>query len=172
MTATENKTGIVESLFPGTTIKSIHIPSEPEKELGMSQVKWQVTIEYKGKQIKSDYSTGIGHLQGYKHTWGQKLNYADRMAIRGALMTGRGDCENVHMKVKKPTLDDVMYCLVSDSDALQYDTFEEWAGDTGYDSDSRKAEEIYNACRKIGSELKKAFGVDGLTKLQEGFQGY
>jgi len=34
-------------------------------------------------------------------------------------------------------------------------SFDDWAGNFGYDSDSRKAEAIYNQCLALGDKLKK-----------------
>ena len=63
-----------------------------------------------------------------------------------------------------PTLSGVLECLRMDSSATDTDSFEEWADDLGYDSDSRKAERIYNTCVQQGAELKALLG-EGLFGL-------
>ncbi len=69
-------------------------------------------------------------------------------------------------KPEKPTVETVLNCLVSDSEAMSQ-SFEEWAGNFGYDSDSRKAEQTYFACQKSGTLLIKLLGRVLLAKLQE-----
>ena len=55
---------------------------------------------------------------------------------------------------QEPTADDVLYCLVSDSDCMDYD-FEEWAENLGYDPDSRKAEKTFKVCKRQSAKLIK-----------------
>jgi hypothetical protein len=64
-----------------------------------------------------------------------------------------------------PAAADVFDCLVSDADAIDFDTFEDWAREYGYDTDSRKAERDYHACRKTADQLLTFLG--GAVKLQE-----
>ena len=58
------------------------------------------------------------------------------------------------------------------SDVLNAGTFEEWAGDFGYDLDSRNAEKIYRACLDNALKLRAMLGNDALDKLRELFQDY
>lgn len=60
---------------------------------------------------------------------------------------------------EEPGAAGVLSCLLSESVALERD-FEEWCGDYGYDTDSRKAERIYKECVKSGERLKKLLGED------------
>lgn len=48
-----------------------------------------------------------------------------------------------------PELADVMASLVGDAQGIEGRTFEEWASDYGYDTDSRKAHATYEACSSI-----------------------
>ena len=53
-----------------------------------------------------------------------------------------------------PTLADVLYGLVLDgSIAINPETFEDWAADLGFDSDSIKARDTYFECQQIGATL-------------------
>lgn len=69
--------------------------------------------------------------------------------------TGRGD--------KPPTAYDVLACI------QKYDpgTFDNFCGDFGYDTDSRKAERIYKAVLKEWAKVEKFFAVEELDKLNE-----
>ena len=60
---------------------------------------------------------------------------------------------------REPTISDVLYSLVSDSEASEM-SFSEWCGELGYNDDSRKAERTYQACVRVGARLKKLFGAD------------
>jgi hypothetical protein len=58
----------------------------------------------------------------------------------------------------EPQASSVLSCLADDAASVQQSEFEEWAGDMGYEQDSRKAEEIYRACERCGVRLKKFLG--------------
>ncbi len=46
-------------------------------------------------------------------------------------------------------------------------TFQDWASDLGYDTDSRKAEQTYRACLEISIKLQRFFSAEEIEKLQE-----
>ena len=64
-----------------------------------------------------------------------------------------------------PVLQDVLHALVSDADCA-IDTFEDFCGNLGYDTDSRKAPETYLACQDNGNRLRKALGNDYLEVIE------
>lgn len=60
----------------------------------------------------------------------------------------------------------VLDCLASDASAfINSDDFESFADEMGYDSDSRKAEGIYRACKKVAAQLDRFLGSDDLRFL-------
>lgn len=60
---------------------------------------------------------------------------------------------------KPPTIAEVLDCLASDSSGIENSRdFEEWAGEYGYDTDSRKAERIYNLALLQSERLNKFLG--------------
>lgn len=60
---------------------------------------------------------------------------------------------------EKPTAADVLTCLLSDANSVESArSFDEWAGDLGYDTDSRKAERTYRACQSIAKRLRVFLG--------------
>jgi hypothetical protein len=66
----------------------------------------------------------------------------------------------------KPTLSTVLDCLASDASGVMHgQTFEDWASDYGYDTDSRKAERTYRAVCNQTQELLLLVGPDGLDEL-------
>jgi hypothetical protein len=53
-----------------------------------------------------------------------------------------------------PTAEDVLDCLASDAVGWNNaEGFEDWCGEYGYDTDSRRAERTYNAIRKQSMDL-------------------
>lgn len=68
--------------------------------------------------------------------------------------------------VNRPTFPDILDSLRSDAECA-YPTFEEFAAELGYDSDSRSAEKIYLACCEIERKLLGILGRKGLVELLE-----
>ena len=67
-----------------------------------------------------------------------------------------------------PTLADVLHSLVSDGAAyFDAETFETWASNYGYDTDSRKAEQVWKACDEIGRKLARVLNADEITTLRD-----
>ena len=65
---------------------------------------------------------------------------------------------------KKPNVYEVLSCLASDS-AGTSQSFDDWASELGYDTDSRSAEKAYKACRKISEKLIRFLGDDIYQEL-------
>ena len=66
----------------------------------------------------------------------------------------------------------VVYSLVMDAGVLDHASFESWASDYGYETDSRSAEKTYRACLEIALQLRAAIGEAGIAALQTDFQDY
>lgn len=74
-------------------------------------------------------------------------------------------------KPAPPTLDGVLFCLFSDAGSVRHgQTFEDFVGDFGLDTDSRTAEKWFNACRDTWAALVR-LGAD-FDKLETLFQDY
>lgn len=60
----------------------------------------------------------------------------------------------------------VLDCLASDSATVENArSFEEWCGDLGYDTDSRRAERTWKACVSTARRLKQFLGDDLFREL-------
>lgn len=70
-----------------------------------------------------------------------------------------------------PCAADVLYCLLNDRSAVGQ-TFEEWASDYGYDTDSRAAERIYSACIINANKLDAIFSGGQQAELQTLLEDY
>jgi hypothetical protein len=66
----------------------------------------------------------------------------------------------------EPEAADVLNCLADDSAGVSNArSFEEWADEYGYDTDSRKAEKTYNVCVKQAAGLLSFLGEDLYNEL-------
>ena len=67
---------------------------------------------------------------------------------------------------KPPTLAEVLDRLASDAAGVDNaKDFEDWASEYGYDTDSRKAECLYNICRAQAQDLKRLLGGKAYAQL-------
>jgi hypothetical protein len=65
-----------------------------------------------------------------------------------------------------PELADVLDCLASDSAGLENARdFEDWCGEYGYDTDSRKAERTYRTVQRQAKKLRAFLGDDAYKAL-------
>lgn len=62
---------------------------------------------------------------------------------------------------KAPSASEVLACLVMDAAPFSHGiSFEDWADEYGYDTDSRKAERIYKYCDEAADKLQAFLGRD------------
>lgn len=67
---------------------------------------------------------------------------------------------------KEPKVTSVLDCLASDSSSIENArSFEDWANDFGYDTDSRKAEKTFKTCEHQAKRLKNFLGDDLYEQL-------
>lgn len=162
----------------GLTVESIFVPYnasrnfKPDAKTREMSLNWQVTLLCKGRPIlTTDYSAGIGSCPSYdKYNRNPTVHHA-RM-IDEECRTGRRATGSFTTKKVKLDPSNVVYSLLSDSSVLDSSSFEEWARDLGYDTDSRKAEATYRACLEIALKLRNGIGEANLKILQEAFQDY
>ena len=158
---------------------AVFVPQSQSRKAGEKNlsINWKITITGKNNNLTTDYMQGIGHIPNYpkivpfnsRRTIAVEAfeKLASEKGIAAPNLSSRyGD------KLNPPTLKGVLYSLISDSDVLNYDSFESWAGDLGYDTDSRKAEKIYRDCIAIALKLKGIIGNEAMEKLRELFQDY
>lgn len=66
----------------------------------------------------------------------------------------------------EPTAADVLDCLASDAAGIENArSFEDWAGEYGYDTDSRKAERTFRTCERQAESLKRLVGPEAYETL-------
>lgn len=120
-----------------------------------------------------DYHQGIGHSTpifdrkakyGFEKLKGLKFK-------RDAEKEGYTVFTSNNRFVKKPHLADLLYCLISDANC-GIETFDDFCSNYGYDTDSRKALEIYLQCQETNNKLRKVLSGDVLRKCEEILQDY
>lgn len=71
----------------------------------------------------------------------------------------------------KPALCDVVGCLLRDIEYAN-DSFSDWCDALGLDSDSRKAERTWRACKRTAAAMARLFSASELAELSELFADY
>jgi len=115
-------------------------------------------------KFTTDFYQGIGHRKAIKGA-----NMPNPPYRKGTIAYEEWAKQNV--KPVAPSAASVLYCLLSDAEAVNQ-SFYDWANDLGYDTDSRKALETYEACCKIGIEFRKIFTPSQMQELRELLQDY
>lgn len=65
-----------------------------------------------------------------------------------------------------PKLDGVLDCLASDACGYENaNSFEDWASEYGYDTDSRSAEKIYRTVKRQAEQLRRTIGDEAYDEL-------
>jgi hypothetical protein len=64
----------------------------------------------------------------------------------------------------EPSIADVLGCLAVDARSAD-ESFADWCSECGYDTDSRKAERTYKACKAIARNLERVLGRALYTEL-------
>lgn len=162
----------------GLTMTAEFVPLSKSRNAGhWESINWRVTLTRRRPpgasdlSITTDYAQGIGHLpKAFKVDARRTVYLQDQ--IDYALETGSGGGAPLGGKLKPPSIEEVLYSLLMDGNAIDYPSFEDWAEETGYSGDSRKAEAIYRKCLETGLKLRAMIGDAALAELTEAFQDY
>lgn len=153
----------------GITIDATYLPHKtPAGE--SPQLRWRVSVRRNGREFYStEYSAGFAHSPEYKRGWGVRGGVT--AAVVAECETGIRYGDRLGRPVPPPDAADVVHCLLMDASGTD-ETFEEWAGNLGYDPDSRKAEGIFKACRETAAALRRTFTHEELESLETAFADY
>lgn len=179
-TDTHNKqslTDYVDGL--GLAYVATFVPKAQPKEQH-PQLHWSIQFSVGRHSLTVPYSQGMGHVKGYKQF--HKTPYDKRNAealYRETCETGKlyRHMQNIDFNATigtqpAPDILDVLYCLVSDADVLNYACYEDWASELGFDPDSRTGEATYRQCLQQSLGLRNLIGNAALEKLAELFRDY
>ncbi len=176
----------------GVTMRAEFVPLSRSRNKGEKNptLNWRVSLCKENPRFESapafittDYSAGCAHCPSYNaktkggHT--HEANIKRELIAReceggravtylvntGTIFTGKG-------KPILPDFADVLYSLSMDASVIDAGTFEQWAGDYGYDTDSRAAEAIYRACLDTALKMRAALGDAAMSELATATQDY
>lgn len=144
-------------------------------------LNWKCAVKRDGRPIGGldaiDYMQGMGHCPAYKSKAPESgrvpfggISIARDKAIWEECETGKESKPGIFRtggRIAAPSAVDVLESLARDSDVLEYACFEDWAGELGFDPDSRKGEATYRACLAIALALRAAVGESSLQALRD-----
>jgi len=147
-------------------------------------IRFDFTLKRNDKVVipKSPYNLGIGRVKIPKENFTAEammgLSVEESAMLRSMRIRPHADfvnkdiqaslCAKLAKKQKvQPSLADVMGSLLLDGSAFfDAESFEDWAAEFGYDSDSRKGEAIFNACSETGRILSRNLSAAELAELR------
>lgn len=149
-TSTKEKiVSILEAAGVSYSAQYIGITSNPFGETSKKPVfmdRWEITFSRDGKVFNLDYFTGMGLRKKPAKKW-------------------------IDPKPVAPAAADVLYSVVLDAQACE-ESFEDWAADFGYDTDSRRALETYLECQKNGNQYLRIIGQKERKQIAEILSDY
>lgn len=137
----------------GVTMTTSARPKLNDSPRSTERYHFTVTLHCDGRAESFDFWHGSAHVE--KRVSG-KWQRANIFGLRAWTESSIGFC---NYRPTLPDLGNVLYCLASDSRASDYRFFEDWAGDFGYETDSREAEHIYRQCLDQARKLRDLFGA-------------
>lgn len=140
------------------------IPEDEDDEREFILSEMGVRLEWREYMKRGDKDSAEEWAQGSRHF---KFSL-----IRGASVYSGWYSMGPALK-GVPELQSVLYCLLSDTAEIEaVSDFEEWADSLGYDTDSRKAERIFKACKETHAALSQMFGVQEMEDLRTMFEDF
>jgi hypothetical protein len=128
-------------------------------------LRWRVSVRRNGRKFHyTEYSAGCAHAPEYK-----KAN-ALTAAVKAECETGIVYGTRM-IPVPPPAVADVISSLLLDASGTD-ERFEDWAGNYGFDPDSRTAERMYRACQETAAALRRTFTADELAEMEAAFADY
>lgn len=147
---------------------SIFIPQSMSRNSDAKEhtLNWRVSFRRNGQILTVDYQQGIGHVPGYK----VPRTLYDEKQLGKPWETGKFGGPYGRRDLPKPHPADVLYSIVMDDP--HEEAFENWAGNFGYSTDSRKAEAIYRACIEQTRSAERVLGRKLLDEIAALLQDY
>ncbi len=149
----------------GISMSAVPVPDNPHSEGDWHNEArhYHCTISHaeSGRVMTTYYSVGPGVVEHWAKDHGGPGREVLRMAPRSVAAAEYLAHEGLRYL---PDLSDVLDCLASDA-SMSRDDFEDWAGNCGYDTDSRAAERIYKVVRRQTHRLKSMLGAEAFSVL-------
>lgn len=152
-------------------------PSNPNMDdMPEGSAHWAVTIHGPGGKLDIPYSMGPGHRRwkrgatpkAYKEFASQKVGGPAVKPYFGGCSLYAAEHFDRWTEPTPPDLPGVLECLSSDWAGVEGQTFEDWASDLGYDTDSRKAERVYRVTLETANIGRRVLGAEAFDVLTSG----
>jgi hypothetical protein len=128
-------------------------------------LRWRVSVRRNGREFHAtDYSAGCAHAPEYKKA--KALTAAVKAECETGIVYGTRT-----IPVPPPAVADVISSLLLDASGTD-ERFEDWAGNYGFDPDSRTAERMYRDCQETAAALRRTFTADELAEMEAAFADY
>lgn len=178
MTTEEARAAInAAMMIHNITMTAAFVPQSLSRNSGEKEhtLNWRVSFanSVNKQSFALDYSQGIGHVPG---GWKEaRTLYEESRAGKpweiGFYNPRPKQSAMLRKKLSAPHAADILHSIVLDVSSAQ-ESFEDWAIECGYDTDSRKAEEIYRACVKESRDAHRVFGSAFLKEAETILQDY
>lgn len=127
---------------------------------------WRPSAEERnGKRIEEKYYTGTGHRQ-LTHIGKKWMSMAPKTDL-----WKRRQIEKQHSVAVAPHVTGILASLLSDANGAEQN-FHDWCSDFGADTDSIKAQNMYNACCEILTKVRMFFTLAERVELQALLEDY
>lgn len=111
-----------------------------------------------------EFFTGLGHRKENQITVKQLIREGYKRHLHAARFTESA-------KPVPPHVADVLYSVIMGSSACDQ-SFSDWCGEYGYDTDSRKAFATYEACQQNADKLKRIFTRAQIDAIRTTLEDY
>lgn len=153
------------------TVELQEVPENPTMEDSREKmINYFVMLKFEGRLMSLYFSTSLGWVETRKGEPTSMITYHKpsgdfiKTEWGGKRYNANDGSMFPRYRVKKPTVADILDCLASDASG-DGQSFDDWASDFGYDTDSRKAEETYRTIQKQTKELRQLIGRDAFADL-------
>ena len=130
---------------------SYRVDANPNMEDSRNMDHWKVTL------VRKVLREGFDTWHGYKGKLGAVQYSTRKLTVYFSKGYDHHGAE--------PQAAEVLSCLADDAAGVEYRGFEEWCSDYGYETDSRKAEKTFKACKHIAARLQSFLGVELFDQL-------
>jgi hypothetical protein len=136
-----------------------------ETEQNWTYDLWTYTITFEGRNYSGKYKCGIGHRKMRKMV--QSNGYGKGYYNSLTHTSAKDELAAAHLNWSDPTppsVSDILSSLACDARCSET-SFDDWCSELGYDTDSRKAFDMYQACVKTRSDMVRLMGYKLLDEI-------
>jgi len=157
----------------GLSFKSEFIPYSKSRSFNkdastlQKTLNYSVTLSYKDREVLTTlYTEGIGKCPGYKSEMHRFLCMDDANMLNRIVENGQY-YKNLKWTKITPNYIDFMFCMLIDARVLDYNNFENWANNVGFNSDSISDKKMYDESLVTAIQLKNGIDNIVLEELKE-----